>query len=292
MSTPDNNTAAYYAGFVQMVVDMYFSDPANLTPPLPSNFPASEYELIAYINAVDTFLDDSSPKFFGFVIRSTTEPAKIIIAIRGTEALVEWLIDFEIYPTNFTPIQATGYVEDGFFSIYRTMTFCDATGNCKEIDDFIESLLATNPAEIIVAGHSLGATLATMFTLVLVNGKPALNSITSLYTFASPSLGDTTFANYFNATVANSYRYWNEFDLVPQALNWLYTQVSEGGIELIQTQAQIQSLKPTLLCEHILTTYLWLLNSGNPLCTDCQATNPAAVEAISKIIAERNKSSA
>src|SRR5205085_2641502 len=118
MQTYDPLTAERYGEFVEYAVEMYYSDPTNLTPVPPSGFSGTGFEIVAYVNAIDRFVDENEMKFFGFVARSTSQPAQIVIAIRGTEASLEWLIDLEVWPIEFTPIPAAGYVEYGFFSIF------------------------------------------------------------------------------------------------------------------------------------------------------------------------------
>lgn len=271
MQTYDPLTAERYGEFVEYAVEMYYSDPTNLTPAPPSGFSDTGFEIVAYVNAIDRFVDETEMKFFGFVARSTSQPAQIVIAVRGTEASLEWLIDLEIWPTEFTPIPAAGYVEYGFFSIFTTMIFVTAPNQPIALDDLLKTLVSDSAdPSITIVGHSLGGALATMLTLVVLDNDPSLVPYTTLYTLASPALGDGTFADYFDATVQTSFRVWNEFDLVPRALVF-YTHVSGAGDEIIQTLEQIESIEFTPLCEHELTTYLWLLNPNNQFSGKFQA---------------------
>jgi len=260
---------------------MYFSDPSNLTPKPPPGFSALGCQIIAYLNAVDMFIDDSRMVFFGYVAQSIAQPNQLIIAIRGTEAPLEWLIDFELWPTTFTTIPtAELLVENGFFSIFNTTTFVDSSGNAVPRADLLAPLVAADDAaSLTIVGHSLGGALATMLTLDVLYIAPSLKPYTTLYTLASPAVGNSAFADYFNAAVQTSFRVWNEYDLVPRAF-WFYTHVSGDGDEIIQTDQQYDEITFSPPCEHALTTYLWLLDPNNPFsekfASSCEVSNEAA----------------
>ncbi len=266
MSTTDPFQAAeYYGEFVEIAYLMYYGDTSNsLTPPPPQNLADMGYEIALYIAAVDYFIDDSTERFFGFVARNTKMPSLFVIAIRGTEGTIEWLIDFEVWPTEFTTIPAAGLVEYGFFSIFQTMRFLDPAGQEVSAADAAALLApaagAASPS-VTVVGHSLGGALATMYALALLYNDPSLQPVTTLYTLASPALGDSTFAAFFAQYVQNSYRVWNEFDPVPLALPF-YTHVDGGGNMISQTWEQFEAIA-SIPCEHELPTYLWLLNPNN-----------------------------
>jgi hypothetical protein len=275
----DPLAAAYYGEFVAYAVEMYFSDISNLTPKPPPGFSALGCQIIGYINAVDMFIDDSLMVFFGYVAQSLAQPNQLVIAIRGTEAALEWLIDFELWPTAFTTIPATGLlVENGFFSVFKTMTFVDSNGDAVRLADLL-ALVSGDGASLTIVGHSLGGALATMLALDVLYTTPSLKPDTTVYTLASPALGNGAFADYFDATVQTSFRVWNEYDLVPRAF-WFYTHVSGGGNAIIQTEQQYDEITFSPPCEHALTTYLWLLDPNNPFSekfsASCEASNDAA----------------
>lgn len=275
----DPLTAAYYGEFVAYAVEMYRDDPSNLMPTPPSDFKSLGYQIIAYINAVDIFFDDSVKVCFGFIAQSQADPRQFVAAIRGTEATLEWLIDFEIWPTQFTAIpDADLWVEHGFFSVFETMTYVDLQGRPLSLADLLDTI-AGSGNRLTIAGHSLGGALATMLALEANELNPKVGLNMAVYTLASPAVGDEAFANYFDARVRNSFRVWNEYDIVPRAF-WFYTHVSGAGNEIVQTDQQYDEIAFSPPCEHGLTTYLWLLNPDNPFkdqfYASCQATNDDA----------------
>jgi predicted lipase len=119
-------------------------------------------------------------------------------------------------------------------------------------------------------GHSLGSALATLLALdVVENDAFATPSVT---TFASPLVGDTQFARTYNSEVPDTWRIANWVDLVTKLPSSLW------GYDHIDWLFPVNSLgkaKFNPLCDHILTTYLFLLNqlapAGNfPLDPACQ----------------------
>ncbi len=246
-------TAYKYGSFVEVAYQMFYNNPGNLRPPIPTDIFPAGYNLILYLNAVDHILCDKENKFFGFIAQSQATPSETVVAIRGTEKLIEWLIDAEFLPTPFTPVPAAGDVEDGFFSIYDTMTAVLPSGEqVEDLRTFIKQQAAQG--SLVVTGHSLGGSLANMLALDLAvnDGLGAL----TLYTLAAPKTGGDDFKNLFNQQVPNSFRVYNEPDFVP-TVPPLYQQVNTG--EEIDSK-NFPQIKHSLPCYHELTTYLYVLN--------------------------------
>jgi predicted lipase len=247
----DPMTAYSYGTFVEIAYQMYNSDPNNLTPDVPKNFPQN-YQLVLYIDGVDMIADDSETKFFGFIAQSTQQPSEYIAAIRGTDSFIEWIIDAEFLPTSFTPIPHSGLVEDGFFSIYKTFTGALPNKEQQAVHPFIHENIASG--HLTCVGHSLGSSLATMLALDAKVNDGVSNM--TLYTFASPKTGDWAFAHYFNSQVTDSIRIYNEPDIVPK-LPPLYSQI-DTGYEI--DSKNFPQIRHSIACYHELTTYLWVIN--------------------------------
>lgn len=76
---------------------------------------------------------------------------------------------------------------------------------------------------LCVTGHSLGANLSTVFAPWLLYqiqqaGQP-VPGIFSVLTFAAPSAGNKAFAEQFDASFTNSWRFYNVIDIVPFSAN-------------------------------------------------------------------------
>ncbi len=264
MATFDPQAAVTYGGFVQLAYDMYKANPDDLTPAPPSDWPAG-WTLAAWINAVDHVAWDHVTRFFGFVATNQAE-GQIVYAMRGTEGDLEWLIDAEFIPTHFTPVPGSGMVEDGFFSIYASMTAVVNDGASAPATAFRDLLLAPRPqgasVSIIVAGHSLGGPLATMAAFDLAVNSPG--SDPTLYALASARPGDGTFVRAVDAAIPNAFLVVNEPDVVPH-LPPLYSHLAN---ETEIDSELFPQVKHSLGCYHSLRTYLWVLENDNPFGLD------------------------
>jgi hypothetical protein len=212
---------------------------------------------------------------FGFLAVSGAK--ELIAAIRGTDTILEWLHDGS-YLMVPTPIPgAHGYTEDGFSAVYKSLRIGpanDALAARDSIKSYLDSGVATC---ITVCGHSLGGALAKLLTFDV--GLNTSCHAPTIYTYASPRVGDHVFASSFNAAIPASYRIANRQDLVPKLppiLPLPYEHINTQ-YELNPQPNQIQSSIP---CMHHLTTYLWLMAqlagvSAFPLDANCTSTGAA-----------------
>lgn len=118
---PDKGKAYLYGQVVQAAY-MMFDHPQGGDPlrPDPAGIPGG-YELGAWIHMCDFILNSEELKFYGIVVHSIADPDSRIIAIRGTEGLIEWLDDAFAIPVPFRQVPATGRVAAGFDKIYGTL---------------------------------------------------------------------------------------------------------------------------------------------------------------------------
>ncbi len=151
--------------------DMYTEE--ELTPPADARIAKAGWDIVAYLTANDVVIPDAnSPNqrlmvdrskrvFYGFLARSQTNAASFAVAIRGTDGLVEWLIDAEFLLVAH-PVYTNTRVEQGFWGIYHTMSLADpATGKITYVDA-AEGIAATVGAgSVTITGHSLGSAIAT-----------------------------------------------------------------------------------------------------------------------------------
>lgn len=186
----------------------------------------------------------------------------VVISIRGTSGIEEWIHDAEFLSVTCPFLVGAGHTEDGFTAMYESIRTSVAPGALN-----VPRALATLPfapaaTSITISGHSLGGALATLMALDVAANTSFKQP--TVYTFASPRTGDTDFASTYNQVVKNSFRIANRIDLVPKLpLPPAYDHVDGlyevNPIRLLPLPPKIL-LNATLSCEHALNSYLYLLS--------------------------------
>jgi hypothetical protein len=296
MNIPLNpSSAASYGEFVAAAYDMFDDKNPNLRP-APKNIPPG-WELSAWINMSDFFLGTSDPKFYGIVVHEIANPDNRIIAIRGTEGIVEWLDDAaSILMVPFKQVPSAGRVAFGFDHIYSTMKVVPVPQATPGIDfaaepeltgsfgDQLEQLALRREAErgvdhqfaaghtrrvrpTIVTGHSLGSALATLF--VLENSLKQKFDISLISTLASPKVGNLEFVHVFNGLPLTSWRIVNTRDVVPKLPPTIPIVLDYEHVDVAYPFDSGTFAKKNLGCYHSIYTYLHWLNNSLPLTQDC-----------------------
>ena len=263
--TMDPATAVTYGPFIQAAEAQYSSDPGQVNPATITNMPAG-YTLVRTIQMTDFLGPEQSRVFYGYVAVGG-DPATAVVALRGTESTMEWWDDFHWDLVPFTQVPDGGNVAQGFYGIYQsigTMTPGQEGGSAPgafadEVAQAATSGLAADldPASLplVVTGHSLGGALATLLAADL-NATTALRP--QAWTFASPHVGDATFAARYGGLSTVSWRIYNQVDVVP----YFPLDIS-GRYQPVTTGYAINSLgkaKWSLSCAHSLNTYMHILS--------------------------------
>ena len=180
----------------QLIVAAYdqFKPPRGAQSKWPLTPP---HEVITAFSARLSVLTFTDTETFGFVSRRA-DTGDLYVTFRGTESTEDWLINLAV--SQIAQPKSWGNVEDGFARVYSQ---CSPT--------ILDAIRAASPAHVIVAGHSLGGALAT---LCAADIKRALRLNTTVYTFASPRVGDPAFAERFNAECPDTWRVVNTEDLI------------------------------------------------------------------------------
>jgi triacylglycerol lipase len=302
MTTPfDPKSASFYGQFVQAAYSMYSANPGNLQPQPSSDFPAG-FQLAAWIQMNDFLLSSTGPQFYGFVAQNTQNPNQFILAIRGTSNWVEWWDDLNALELTPFKVPNSGLVGDGFARIYDTLQVVERppagsiaaapraapppTGSfAQQISAVVRRRqtlgamrsMGANPfaptASVEITGHSLGAALATLYAME--NARTGQVASPMLCTFASPLVGDATFASAFNGLNLTSWRVDNAPDLVTML------PPTQLGFVHVNTAVPVNSaLKvwPNPGCWHSLATYLSLIDPTKQPDTGCRLSLPVLAE--------------
>ena len=134
---------------------------------------------------------------FGFVGRNRTS-GSVFVTFRGTQSVEDWLANLS-FPQVAHP---WGHVEQGFKDLY------------DQCSTATKAAVQQAPAgsSVFVTGHSLGGALATLATADLADS--GLSPGVGMYNFASPRVGDRSFADRFNGRVTSRWRIVNTEDIV------------------------------------------------------------------------------
>jgi len=259
----------------ELVNAAYGLPPANLANSAGKALLAggTAYTVVTTIYANDLATDmnpgrGNNPVSIGFVCQADGA-GDVVVAIRGTEGIHEWVHDAEFLLVPCPFLAGAGNTEDGFTAMYISLQTDVAAGSPR-----LASALATLPfkqpvSSVTICGHSLGGALVTLLALDVAANTNFPNP--TVYTYASPRAGDPAFASTYNQIVENSFRIANRLDLVPKLpLPPFYDHVLEleelNPIQLLPLPPKIL-VNPTLACEHSLDSYLYLLSvvSGGPV---------------------------
>ena len=291
----DPGKAAFYGQLVAAAYDMFAVNNDDLRP-APKNIPPV-WELSAWINMSDFLLQITDPKFYGIVVHEVANPDNRIIAIRGTEGIVEWLDDAaSIVMVPFRQVPSAGRVAFGFDNIYSTMKVVpvpraapilasaaepELTGS---FGDQLEQLALRREAErgvahdfaegrtrrdrpTVVSAHSLGSALATLF--VLENSVKQKFDITLISTLASPKVGNLEFKRLFDALPLTSWRIVNTRDVVPKLPPTIPFILDYEHVAQAYPFDSSLFAKKNLGCYHSIDTYLHWLDNSLPLAPEC-----------------------
>lgn len=260
----DLNQAILYAQLVNAAYAVAPDSTANAAGQTVTVGTAT-YDVITSIFANDLSTDMNPDRgkarvSIGLLLQASVA-GDVVVAIRGTEGIQEWIHDaqFLLEPCPF--MAAAGQTEDGFTDMYRSLR----TGLDLASPTLTQALpklqFPRAVTSLTICGHSLGGALATLLALD-VGVNTAFNP--TVYTYASPRTGDPQFVSVYNHEVPNTTRIASRLDLVPKLpLPPFYEHVlglnELNSVKLTPLPPTIL-IKPDLACLHILASYLYLLS--------------------------------
>jgi lipase (class 3) len=205
---------------------------------------------------------------FGLALQSPTN--EVVIAIRGTSGLFEWLQDAD-FPLIVCPFLAgAGKTEMGFTDVYQSLCMAPAVGSPRLVNALAGLPFPRPVTSVTICGHSLGGALVTLLGLDVGANTPF--KMPTGYSYASPRTGDPQFVATYNQVVPSSFRLANRFDVVPGMPPAAF---GYGHVDTFVDLKPGLEVKIDPLCRHHLTTYLYVLGkmagvAGLPLNTECK----------------------
>jgi hypothetical protein len=225
------------------------------------------FEIIATVYANDLATDVSPLQIdkvvsLGLILQAPTS-GDAIIALRGTEGIMEWVQDAKFLAVPCPVLPNSGNTEDGFTAMFRSLTIAPAADSPTVTKSLPTLPWKRSVTSLTICGHSLGGALATLVALdISTHTSPPFNA-PHVYTYASPMTGDSVFASIYNQAVPNTVRLANRLDVVPNLPPPpLYEHVA-GLFELNPVQLGVPPqvlVKFDIPCEHFLNSYLHLLS--------------------------------
>jgi len=271
------STAVQFGLLAMYAEDMYDAAPGSLAPAVDARIATAGWNVVGYLTAQDAIIpakgspnrqltvDHGKRVFYGFVAQNVATPTSYVAAVRGTAGMIEWVID-----ADFVPIPHPRYpgarVEQGFWSIYQTMSVADPVTGASTFQNAAEGVedIVRN-GSIVVTGHSLGSALATYLVEDLAE---RLDAAATACLFASPRTGDAVWAGIFDKNVTQYDLFNYILDLVPHVPTGIgYTALSRATV--LQPSTAQAGIRLDLLCDHHVLCYCGMLDylqtSATPL---------------------------
>ncbi|CAI0444961.1 unnamed protein product [Linum tenue] len=207
------------------------------------------------VNLPEGFIVKSlESNWMGYVAVATEEGAAalgrrdIVVAWRGTKQSLEWVNDLDFLLVSAPEVFGEGSevkMHEGWYSIYTSDDAKSPYNTTSARDQVLDEvrrlveLYSNEEISITVAGHSLGAALATLNAVdIVTNGfnRSSLLSISSscpvtAMVFGSPRIGDSAFKKHFTQYEdLRALRVHNALDIVP---NYPLIGYADVGAELV-----------------------------------------------------------
>jgi hypothetical protein len=265
-----------FGKLVNTAYNVYGAFPNKLNPSEADYRPflPDGYQVVLNIQMTDFFDKDKIEKYYGFYALQIKQPGALIVVFRGTETWQEWWDDFDwaLVPSPY--MSKAGYVANGFLKIYETFSVTSPASDApptllKDKMSLPGDLNLDESLPLVTVGHSLGGGLSTLYAAeVASRGK----TNPTVYTLASPRVGDKAFADAYNATIANNYRVYNWPDLVPKfpkdpVDNYHHVK---GGYE-VDSLDHPETVEVSVDCFHSILTYLFLIGAPSSILGACAA---------------------
>ena len=264
---------------VMCAADMHKTYPNQIAPPVDGRLGAN-WTVVGYLTAVDAILipkgqmGQGAEVCYGVLARNLADPTTYVVAVRGTEGIVEWIEDAQFVLINHP--SGAGRVEGGFWNIYASMRFkVNSDDEGLPAKDGIAAAIGPT-ATVTVAGHSLGSALATFLAFDLAS-PTLLGTRASACLFASPHPGNDAFVSAFDALLAGRYVLYNYFlDAVPRVPFGPDYAHLPGVSDLRPSDAEAR-IRFDLGCNHHIVCYCSMLDYAQTDATPKVAVDQACV---------------
>ena len=166
---------------------------------------------------IKLFIDDSKSGLQAGITKSD-KFKRICVVFRGTEQKIDWYHNLLAWKYKLPKFKCR--VHKGFYKQLND------NNNFIKISEKLNFEILKNPSyTVYILGHSLGASLASLFGFLYANMN---NNFITVITFACPRVGDKNFKELFeNQSNLKHYRFTNKNDIVPNLpiINYHHTGI-------------------------------------------------------------------
>ena len=231
-----------------------------------STAPIAGWTLQGQITGWDgIFVIGGAEEQFALIYQNASDAGQFLIAFRGTASKDDVFKDIEAPTTAF--IAADGSkpdvdVHEGFFGIYHDIGGSMTASMQAQLFQWIDAN-ATGISQLYITGHSLGSSLAELFTFDLALTQPAFAFAT--IDWAAPRVGTRKWIAAYdgNALTAQTIRIVNSHDVVPDlppaTFLYEYGQVANEALVAFENQTTVIDPLTLVLIRHSMDNYLTVL---------------------------------
>ncbi|KAH9961559.1 alpha/beta-hydrolase [Russula dissimulans] len=133
----------------------------------------------------------------GFVARDDTRQ-EIVVAFQGSHELVDIITDGNLV---LVPLVSRGIEKNNTASVHAGFLVSYNSVRAVVVDVVREQLRAFPNYRVVIAGHSLGGSLASLAALSVKSNLPSAR--VRLFTYGQPRTGDAAYANLLETTIGN-----------------------------------------------------------------------------------------
>jgi hypothetical protein len=152
------------------------------------------------VTDVIDYKDKDVQGFIGYL----PSQSAIYLSFRGSTSIKDWVNNLDAILTSYEKCDGCR-VHKGFYDAQKSVSASIVTA--------IQNLKKKYPSyTVVVTGHSLGAAMATLTTVDLMDSGV---SPIRMFTFGSPRVGNTAFADWFSGKVGDRNRNTHYKDMVP-----------------------------------------------------------------------------
>ena len=144
--------------------------------------------------------------FLGVFRRKGASDDRIVLSVRGTESLENWIENLKLYRTDRAMSCSGCRVHSGFYDVWASLQ--------PSLMQQLDAVRQRYPnAPLTLTGHSLGAAVAILGGYILERDLSI--PVQAVYTFGSPRVGNAAFASTHPVGGGRQWRITHHRDVVP-----------------------------------------------------------------------------